>query len=104
MLATESKESKESQTAYIINALSEVSVKYMHSPDAQIITDKKPINGSMQYAYSNGRIKNDDNTDKMIQKNLKTCAGYDIFTAPDDAEEQYINVQDRVSEEDDYDI
>ncbi len=104
MLATESNESKESQTAYIINALREVSIKYMHSPEVQNGTDKRPIDGSMQYVYSDGRIKNDNNTDKIMQKNLKTCAGYEIFIAPDDSEQQFSSESDGNSEEEDYDI
>jgi len=104
MLATESKESREAQTAYIINALREVSVKYMHSTNIQSEANMKPIDGSIQYTYSDGRIKNDDNMDKIMQKNLKTCAGYDIFTAPDDPEEQYAFEQEDDLKEENYDI
>ena len=53
-----------------------------------------------QYSYSDGRIVADENLDKVMQKNLKTCAGYDIFIAPDDPEEQFVIESDDKEEED----
>ena len=72
-----------------MNMLREVSLRYTHStPNPE--KDNSPLGGSIQYSYTYGRIVNDDKLDKIMQKNLKTCSGYDIFIAPDDPEEQFV--------------
>lgn len=100
MLVTESRESYDLQTAYIINLLREVSLRYMLStPNPDYSSD---MGGGIRYTYSDGRIVNDDKMDKIMQKNLKTCAGYDIFIAPDDPEEHFITEPDDKDEENDF--
>ena len=84
LLSTEDKDMTELQTAYIFNVLNEVSRKFVNSDEYGVdkLTDK-PI-GSISYTYVNGRIVADDDFDKAMAKNFRTCAGIETFKAPDD--------------------
>ena len=86
-LITESSENSELQSAYIFNLLNEVLRKFMNSDEYGVekLTDKPT--GSISYTYVNGRIIADDDFDKAMEKNFKTCAGFDLFTAPEENEE-----------------
>ena len=88
ILSTEDKEINELQTAYIFNLLNEVSRRFVNSDEYGVekLTDKPT--GSISYTYVNGRIVADDDFDKAMQKNFRTCAGYETFIAPDDEEEE----------------
>ncbi len=103
MLVTESPESYELQTAYIINSLREVSSRYMHSGDNIQNNNTAPHEGSIQYSYSDGRIVDDENLDKIMKKNLRTCAGYDIFIAPDDEENNNKKEEEETFDDKDFD-
>ncbi|MBR1373652.1 hypothetical protein IJ556_04280, partial [bacterium] len=85
-LITESADDSGLQTAYIFNLLNEVSRKFMTSGEfgTTKLTDS-PI-GSSSFTYVNGRIVADDDFDKAMLKNLKTCAGKDTFKRAEDDE------------------
>ena len=87
LLSTEDKNITELQSAYIFNLLNEVSRRFVNSDEYGVekLTDK-PI-GSISYTYVNGRIVADDDFDKAMDKNFRTCAGIETFKAPD--EEDY---------------
>ena len=87
LLSTEDKEISELQTAYIFNLLNEVSRRFVNSDEYGVekLTDKPT--GSINYTYVNGRIVADDDFDKAMQKNFRTCAGFETFIAPDEDEE-----------------
>lgn len=86
MLIYESSSSTELQTAYIFNLLNEVSRKFITSEEfyTQKVTDE-PF-GDYTYTYVNGRIVPDEDFDKAIIKNFKTCAGYEYFLEEDENE------------------
>ena len=88
ILSTEDKEVSELQTGYIFNLLNEVSRKFVNSNEYGVekLTDK-PI-GSITYTLVNGRIVADDDFDKAMQENFRTCAGLEAFMVPDDIEEE----------------
>ena len=79
LLVTESPEDTSLQSAYIFNLLNEVSRKFMTSQDfgTYKLTDE-PTSG-ISYTYVNGRIVADDDFDKAMMKNFKSCAGYTVF-------------------------
>ena len=91
LLISESSDSNSSvQSAYIFNLLNEVSRKFINSNEYGVakLTDKPT--GSISYTYVNGRIVADDDFDKAMLKNFKTCTGFDIFNE----EEENINRED----------
>lgn len=79
MLVSESPSSSSVETAYIFNLLNEVTRKIITSEEyyTQKLTDS-PVTG-ISYTYVNGRVVADDDFDKAIFKNFKTCAGYTYF-------------------------
>ena len=79
LLITESPDSSSLQTAYIFNLLNEVSRKFITSDDygTQKLTDEPKA--SISYTYVNGKIVPDDEFDKAMLKNFRTCAGYETF-------------------------
>ena len=79
LLISESPNSSDIQTAYIFNLLNEVTRRFITSDEyyTQKLTDE-PM-GSMKYTYVNGRIVPDDDFDKAMVKNFKTCAGFIFF-------------------------
>ncbi len=79
MLISESPDSSDVQTAYIFNLLNEVSRKFINSNEYGVekLTDKPT--GSISYTYINGRIVADDDFDKAMAKNFKTCVGFEMF-------------------------
>ena len=86
ILITESPDNSEVQTAYIFNLLNEVSRKFINSDEYGVtkLTDKPA--GSISYTYVNGRIVADDEFEKAMAKNFKTCVGFDIFNKKDEDE------------------
>lgn len=86
MLITESPDSTELQTAYIFNLLNEVSRRFITSEDygTERLSDE-PTTG-LSYTYINGRIVADDDFEKAMIKNFKTCAGIDVFKEENDEE------------------
>ena len=80
LLISENPKSSEVQTAYIFNLLNEVTRRFITS-DAYY-TEKigeEPV-GSLNYTYVNGRIVADDDFEKAMYNNFKTCAGYGYFS------------------------
>ena len=79
MLIIEEPDSSTLQSAYIFNLLNEVSRKLISSDDyyAQKITDE-PTAG-ISYTYVNGKIVPDEEFDKAILKNFRTCGGFEYF-------------------------
>lgn len=78
-LISETPSSSEVQTAYIFNLLNEVTRRFITSDEyyTQKLTDA-PI-GSIRYTYVNGHIVADDDFDKAMYDNFKTCAGFAYF-------------------------
>ena len=76
------------QSAYIFNLLNEVTRKFINSDGYGVekLTDKPT--GSFSYTYINGRIVADDDFDKAMEKNFRTCAGFETFNTPDDDYEE----------------
>ena len=79
LLITESSDSTSLQTAYIFNLLNEVSRKFMTSDEYGMTKLTDEPKGSLSYTYVNGRIVADDEFDKAMLKNFRTCAGADTF-------------------------
>ena len=79
LLISENPRSSSVQTAYIFNLLNEVSRRFITSDEyyTQKLTDE-PI-GAIKYTYINGRIVADEDFDKAMLNNFKTCAGYAYF-------------------------
>ncbi len=84
LLITESPDDSGLQTAYIFNLLNEVSRRFMTADEygTSRLTDEPK--GSMSYTYVNGRIVADDDFDKAMIKNFKTCSGYNSFEEDED--------------------
>lgn len=79
LLISENPRSSSVQTAYIFNLLNEVTRRFITSDEyyTQKLTDE-PI-GAIKYTYINGRIVADEEFDKAMLNNFKTCAGYTYF-------------------------
>ena len=79
MLIVEEPGSSTLQSTYIFNLLNEVSRKLITSDDyyTQKVTDE-PTAG-ISYTYVNGKIVPDEEFDKAIIKNFKTCGGFEYF-------------------------
>ena len=84
LLVTESADDTSMQSAYIFNLLNEVSRRFITNDDfgTQRITDE-PTTG-INYTYVNGRIVADEQFDKAMINNFKTCAGFEIFNEDDE--------------------
>ena len=87
MLIVEEPDSSTLQSAYIFNLLNEVSRKLISSDDyyAQKLSDEPTTN--ISYTYVNGKIVPDEEFDKAILKNFRTCAGFEYFKDEDFDEE-----------------
>lgn len=84
LLISENPRSSAVQTAYIFNLLNEVTRRFITSDEyyTQKLTDA-PL-GSISYTYVNGKVVADDEFDKAMLKNFKTCAGYKYFSGKED--------------------
>ena len=90
LLITETADESGLQTAYIFNLLNDVSRKFMSGEDygTQKLSDE-PI-GSISYTSVGGKIVSEDEFDKAMIKNFKTCSGYETFKQElDSVEEEY---------------
>ena len=79
ILITESSDSSEVQTAYIFNLLNEVTRRFINSDEYGVAKLTDEPSGGVSYTYVNGRIVADDDFDKAMMKNFRTCSGFDIF-------------------------
>ncbi len=79
ILIYENPKSSTLQTAYIFNLLNEVTRRFITSDEyyAEKLTNE-PV-GSIKYTYVNGKIVADEELDKAIYNNFKTCAGFEYF-------------------------
>lgn len=79
ILISESPNSSSIETAYIFNLLNEVTRRLITSEDyyTQKLTDSPLGNGS--YTYIHGKVVADEDFDKAIYKNFKTCSGFVFF-------------------------
>lgn len=81
ILISENPTSSTVQTTYIFNLLNEVTRRLITSE--AYYTEKltnEPIGSlSNSFTYVNGKIVADDEFDKAIEKNFKTCAGFSYF-------------------------
>ncbi len=81
LLISETPSSSSIQTAYIFNLLNEVTRRFITSNEyyTQKLTDE-PV-GSIRYTYINGKIVADEEFDKAMYNNFKTCAGFAYFNS-----------------------
>jgi len=88
LLITETPDDSGLQAAYIFNLLNEVSRRFITSNDYRVekLTDEPA--GSISYTYVNGRVVADEEFDKAMLKNFKTCAGFNRFNEDDDESEK----------------
>ena len=88
LLITETPDDSGLQAAYIFNLLNEVSRRFITSNEYRVekLTDE-PV-GSISYTYVNGRVVADEEFDKAMLKNFKTCAGFSRFNEEDDESEK----------------
>ena len=79
ILISENPKSSDVQTAYIFNLLNEVTRRFITSNEyyTQKMSDA-PV-GSISYTYINGKVVADDEFEKAMLKNFKTCAGFEHF-------------------------
>lgn len=79
MLISESPSSSSIETAYIFNLLNEVSRRLISSDEyyTESLTGSASENGS--YTYIQGRVVSDEDLDKAIYENFKTCSGFAYF-------------------------
>ena len=79
MLILETPDETGLQTAYIFNLLNEVTRRFITSDEyytQKLDEEPKAYSG---YTYVNGKIVPDEEFDKAIIKNFKTCAGFEYF-------------------------
>lgn len=84
ILILEAPETTSLQSTYIFNLLNEVSRKFIMSNEygMQKLTDE-PTSGT-SYTYVNGKIVPDEEFDKAMFNNFKTCAGSEYFNKDDE--------------------
>ena len=79
VLISENPRVSDVQSAYIFNLLNEVNRRFITSDEyyTEKLTDE-PTTG-LKYTYVNGRIIADEEFDKAMEKNFKSCAGFEFF-------------------------
>ena len=79
ILISENPNSSDIQTAYIFNLLNDVTRRFITSDEYYTMKLTDTPMGSIKYTYVNGRIVPDDDFDKAMMKNFKTCSGFIFF-------------------------
>ena len=79
LLISESPNSSTIETAYIFNLLNEVTRRLISSDNYYTQTLTDPASENVKYTYVHGRVVADEDFDKAIYKNFKTCAGFTYF-------------------------
>lgn len=84
LLISESPSSSSLQTTYIFNLLNEVTRRFITSEEyyTQKLSDEPSV--GINYTYINGRVVADEEFDKAMLKNFKTCAGFEYFKEGED--------------------
>lgn len=87
MLILEDPETTTLQSSYIFNLLNDVSRRFITSEEyyTQKLSDEPTT--SVSYTYVNGKIVPDEEFDKAIIENFKTCAGFEYFNEEEDLNE-----------------
>lgn len=82
ILISENPSSSTVQTTYIFNLLNEVTRRFITSEDyyTEKLTDEPVASLNNSYTYVNGKIVADDEFDKAMYNNFKTCAGFSYFS------------------------
>lgn len=81
ILISENPTSSTVQTTYIFNLLNEVTRRFITSENyyAEKLTDEPVGSLNNSYTYVNGKVVADDEFDKAMVNNFKTCAGFSYF-------------------------
>ena len=81
LLISENPTSSTVQTTYIFNLLNEVTRRFITSEEyyTEKLTDEPVGSLNNSYTYVNGKIVADDEFDKAMYNNFKTCAGFSYF-------------------------
>lgn len=79
LLISETPSSSTIESAYIFNLLNEVTRRLITSDEyyTQQLTDS--VTENVHYTYVHGRVVADEDFDKAIYKNFRTCAGFTYF-------------------------
>ncbi len=82
ILISENPTSSTVQTTYIFNLLNEVTRRFITSEEyyTEKLTDEPVGSLNNSYTYVNGKIVADDEFDKAMYNNFKTCAGFSYFS------------------------
>ena len=86
LLISEKPDSSGLQSAYIFNLLNEVTRRFITSDDYYTEKLTPEPHGSISYTYINGKVVADDEFDKAMLKNFKTCAGFSYFNEEEEYE------------------
>jgi len=89
LLISESPDSSPIETSYIFNLLNEVTRRFITSDEYYTQKLNDDINEGVKYTYVHGKLVADDDFDKAMYNNFKTCAGVAYFESPDEDEEIY---------------
>lgn len=79
ILVSESPSSSSVETAYIFNLLNEVTRRLISSDDYNIQQLTDPITEGARYTYIKSHLVADDDFEKAVYNNFKTCAGFTYF-------------------------
>lgn len=84
LLVTETPDASGLQTAYIFNLLNEVTRRFITSEDygTEKLTDEPT--SAISYTYVHGKIVADDEFDKAMIKNFKTCVKFEDYNNEDE--------------------
>ena len=88
LLISESPSSSQVETAYIFNLLNEVTRRFITSDAYYTEKLTEGPTAGISYTYVHGRVVADDDFEKAMYKNFKTCAGFAYFKNKEELKEQ----------------